>query len=251
MRNESNEKPYFLKRVVAYLIDLILVMLLSTSITMVFINTDNYRNRTEELMNLTKSYSEGKITKEEYSAQFDEMNYFVTKEGVGTSIVTCSVSLVYYVILCYFCHGITLGKYIMKIRIVGNNDKKLTIGHFLIRALLVNLILSNLISIIFVSTMNQSTFVSIYPKVSNVLTIFLLATLLCMTYRNDGRGLHDILASTKVISTKEKKIKEEVKEEIKEEVKDEVVEAKVIEEKKLSNKKSTNKKSTKKTGGKK
>ena len=125
----NREKPYFLRRIVAYLIDIIFVMLLSTAITMVFINTERYQKRTEELMNLTKSYSEGKITKEEYSKQFDEMNYYVTKDGVGTSIVTCSVSLVYFVVLCYFCHGITLGKYIMKLRIVGNNDKKLNIKH--------------------------------------------------------------------------------------------------------------------------
>ena len=236
MKKGNSEKPYFLKRIVAYLIDIIFVMLLSTVITMVFINTEGYQKRTEELMGLTKSYAAGEITKEEYSTQFDEMNYFVTKEGVGTSIVTCSVSVVYFVILCYFCHGITLGKYIMKLRIVGNNDKELNIGHFLIRALFVNLILSNLISIIFVSTMNQSTFINIYPKASNALTIFLLATMLCMTYRNDGRGLHDLLAGTIVISTKEPKIKEEVKEE--------VVEANVIEEKKINKK--TTKKSTKK-----
>ncbi len=241
MNKENREKPYFLRRVVAYLIDIIFVMLLSTAITMVFMNTTQYQKRTEELMNLTKSYTSGEITKEQYSTQFDEMNYYLTKDGVGTTIVNCSVAVVYFVILCYFCHGITLGKYIMKLRIVSANEKELNMGHYLIRGLFANLILSNLVSIVFVLTMNKETFVSIYPKVSNVLTIILLATILFIMYRNDGRGLHDLLANTKVISTKEDKNNKD----------QEIKEAKVIEEKKVEKK--TPKKTTtkKKTGGKK
>lgn len=234
MNNTNIEKPSFLKRSVAYLIDIILVALLATAISMVFIDNTKYQGRTEELMSLTKNFTEGKITKEEYSEQFDTLNYYLTKEGVGTTIVNCSVAIVYYVILCYFCHGITLGKYLMKLQIVSANDKELNIGHYLLRGLFVNLILSNLVSIICVYTMNKDTFISIYPKASNVLTIFLLVTLLFMMYRNDGRGLHDLISNTKVISTKEPKIKEEVKEE--------VVEAKVIEEKKTTTKKNSSKK---------
>lgn len=241
MNKKNLDKPSFLKRVAAYLIDIIFVMLLSTAVSMVFVDSTEYQKQTEKLMDLTKKYTANEISKEDYTKEFDDLNYQVTKAGVNTSIVTCSTGIVYYVILCYFCNGITLGKYLMKLRIVSANDKKLNIGHFLIRALLVNLILSNLVSIIFISTMSKDTFISIYPKVSNVLTIFLLATMMFVTYRNDGRGLHDLIANTKVIDTKEPKVKEKV---------DEIEEAKVIEEKKVEEKKTT-KKSTKKTGGKK
>ena len=205
---------------------------------MLFIDNTNYKAQTERLMQLTSKYTSNEITKEEYTKQFDELNYYLTKEGVGTTIVNCSVALVYYVILCYFCHGITLGKYLMKLRIVSSNDKELNMGHYLIRGLLADLILSNLISVIFVYAMNKDTFVSIYPKASNVITVFLLASIIFMMYRNDGRGLHDLASNTKVINTKVK-LEEEVKEEIKE--------ANVIEEKKVNNtKKKTTKKSTKK-----
>lgn len=239
MNNEQREKPYFLRRIVAYLIDILFVVLLSTAVSMVFINNAKYQQRSKQLMNLTKMYSNGEITKEEYSEQFDTLNYHLTKEGVGTSIINIGVSLVYYVILCYFCHGITLGKYLMKLRIVSSNEKKLNIGHYLIRGLFANLILSNIVSVVFVLTMNQSTFSSIYPKVSNVLTLFLLATMLFMMYRSDGRGLHDLMANTKIISTKETKVKPIV---------EEIVDAKVIEEKevKKTTKKTTTKKTTKK-----
>lgn len=228
----DREKPYFIKRVVAYAIDFIIVTLLATVLSMILIkNTASYQQKTEQLLELTRKYTAGEISKEQYSKDFDELNYYVTREGVGTTIINCSTAIVYYVILCYFCHGITLGKYLMKLRIVSNNSKDLNIGNYLIRGLFVNLILSNLVSVIFVYTMSKSTFVSIYPKVSSVLTLFLLVTVLFIMYRNDGRALHDLMANTKVISTKGTK----------EENNDSVKEAEVITEKKTTRKRNTKK----------
>jgi uncharacterized RDD family membrane protein YckC len=242
MKNDINrEKPLFIKRVGAYLIDIIIVTLLATVISMIFIKNENYQKRSDELMKLTKDYTAGEITREEYSKEFDNLNYYVTKEGVGTTIINCSVAIVYYVVLCFFCHGITLGKYLMKLQIVSANEKELNMGNYLLRGLFANLILSNLVSIIFVYSMSKDTFVSVYPKVSSVLSLFILVTILVIMYRNDGRGLHDLLANTKVISTKEDKNNKD----------QEIKEAKVIEEKKVEKK--TPKKTTtkKKTGGKK
>ena len=237
----NREKPYFFRRVVAYLIDIIFVTLLATAISMVFIDTTKYRAKSDELMDLTRLYTEKKITQEEYSKQFDELNYHLTKEGVGTSIVNCSVAIVYYVILCFFCHGITLGKYLMKLQIVSANEKELNMGNYLIRGLFANMILSNLVSIIFISLMKKETFISVFPKVSSVLSLFLLVTLLFIMYRNDGRGLHDLMSNTKVISTKT--VKHKVEQE------NDVVDAKVIEEKPTTNKEK--KKTSTKKGSKK
>ena len=234
MNNEVREKPYFLKRVVAYLIDIILVVMLATTISMIFqfTQTSDEKSASAEWLELVKKYNNKEITQEEYEKQSNELNYYLAKETVGTTIVICSVSLVYYVIMCYFCHGITLGKYLMKLRIVSANDKELNIGNYLIRALFADLILSYLLNIISVYALSKETFINIYLKASSVITLFLLATVLFIMYRNDGRGLHDLLANTKIISTKEKKENKEV------------VEAKVIEEKKIEKK--TTKKNTKK-----
>lgn len=217
----NRKKPYFLKRAVAYLIDLIIVLLLAGIISTIFVNNENYKSESNKLMELTKSYTEGKITKEEYTKEFDNVNYYLTKDSTEVTIINLGVAIIYFVVLCYYCGGITLGKYLMKLRIVSANDKKLNIGHFLLRSLLVNLLLSNIMSIILVLTLNKDTFISVYPKVSNTLTILLLATVVFIMYREDGRGLHDLVASTQVISTKEEKKNNEF-----------INEANVIEEKK-------------------
>ena len=84
-----------------------------------------------------KKATDGEITKEEYSEQYEVLNYYLTKDGVGSSIVNCSVALVYYVVMCFFCQGITLGKYLLKLRIVSANDKELNLGNYLIRGLII------------------------------------------------------------------------------------------------------------------
>ena len=229
----NKKKPYFLRRIIAYLIDLIIVLLLAGIISTIFVNNDNYKKESNKIMELTKSYTEGTITKEEYTKEFDTANYYLTKDSIGVTVINTCIAIIYYVILCYFCGGVTLGKYIMKLRIIGANDKKLNIGHFLLRSLFVNLILSNLASIILVLTLNKDIFIKVYPRVSNTLTIFLLVTLIFTMYREDGRGLHDIIANTKIISTKEDK-KEDINQE-------KIIDANVINEKKTKNKNSKKK----------
>lgn len=240
----NREKPYFLKRSIAYLIDLIIVSLLASLITLIFIgnNTKNV-NYTTELLSLRDQLSKKEITEEAYIEKSNDLTYLNSKSNVGMTLTVVGVSLVYYVILCYFCNGITLGKYLMKLQIVSNKDKKLNMLNYLIRGLLINLILMYTLDSVLVLTLNKESFVAVYSIISYVLTLFLLATLLFVMYREDGRGLHDIIAGTKIISTKELKVKENIPEE--------VVEAKVIEEKKTVKKESKPKKSTKKVGGKK
>lgn len=221
----NKKKVPLYKRIIAYVIDLLIVTLLSGLLSMVFANNVDYKRDSDKLVDITNRYAAGEMTKEEYTKELEDVNYYMTKDSNSVTIINCSIALLYYVILCYYCKGITLGKYLMKIRIVSASNKKLNLGNYLIRALFINLILANLLSIIMVLVLPKETFIAIYSKVSSVLTIFLLVTILVSTYREDGRGLHDLLAGTNVINIKD--LPEE-KEEIK---KDEIVEAQIEEKK--------------------
>ncbi len=251
----NKEKPTFFRRTVAYVIDLFIVLLLSSIIyTMVYGNDtssvkyiEDLRVITEKMGNTKEKLDKEEITQEEYDQAYeeyvkerDDLYYINSKDTVGQSIAIVGVSLVYYVILCFYCKGITLGKYIMKLKIVSAKDKELNIGNYLLRALFVNMVLSQLFTIACVYLMNKELFLAVHPKVSEVLSIFLLVTILVIMYRDDGRGLHDLIAGTKIISTKEAKVKE--KEETKDNV-EKVEEATVIDEKSI--KKPTKKKTKK------
>ena len=239
------------KRAIAYFIDLMIVAILSSLLSLVFTNAEKNSVNSQKLVDLTNQVVEKKITTEEYYKEFDAINYEVTLEGIPTTVITCVVIVIYYVVLSYFCHGITLGKYLMKLKIVSAKDKELSIGNYLLRCLIVNLLLTNLSSVILVKLLTKASYISVYPKVSNAFTLLLLVSMIMLMYREDGRGLHDFMAGTKIVRMNEEM---EIN---KENVQEEVNEAKVLEEKidvvteKKETKKTKTKKKTNKTGGKK
>ena len=221
----KTNKPGTHKRVIAYLIDLIIITLLSGILTVVIIDNTKYEEKENELVELLTKFTNKEITQEEYLETYDNLNYELTKESVGVTVITCVMSLVYYVVLCYYCKGVTLGKYFMKIRIVSNNGKKLTILNYFLRSLVINMILSHALTILLIKVLSKSQFISVYTYVQNALSILILASLLLIMYRNDGRGIEDFMGNTKVINFKDEELE---KEEVKEEVKDAVI----VEEKK-------------------
>ena len=226
----NKKKVPLYKRVIAYVIDLLIVTLLSGLLSMVFANDIDYKRDSDKLVDITSRYAAGEMTREEYTKEFEDVNYYMTKDSNSVTIINCGMALLYYVVLCYYCKGITLGKYLMKIKIVSANDKPIKLWNYLVRALFVDLILSNLLSIIMVLTLPKETFIAIYSKISSLLTIFLLVTILVSTYREDGRSLHDLIAGTNVISTKDLPKEEKVME------KEEIVEAKIEEKKSITSK---------------
>lgn len=205
----NRKKPFVYKRVIAYIIDLLIITIISGILTIIFTDNTAYEKDSQKLVELTTKLTNNEIDTDEYYKQFDNLNYDLTKDSVAVTSITCGVSIVYFVIMCYFCHGITLGKYIMKLRIVSNNDKELNILNYLLRSLVINNILSNLLSIILVNTLSKNGFTSIYSKVSNGFTLLLVLSFILIMYRNDGRGVQDFMGNTKVINLKEIEDKKE------------------------------------------
>ena len=208
----NKKKPFAYKRVTAYVIDLLIVTLISGILTIVFTDNSAYEKDTDRMMDLTKKYTTKEISEEEYYKQFDELNYQLTLDSVGVTAITCGVSIIYYVILCYYCHGITLGKYIMKIKIASANGKKLNLGNYLLRCLVINMVLSNLLNIILVESLSKTSFLSIYSKVSNGFTLLLLLSFILIMYREDGRGVEDFMGNTKIINIKDEEVSNNVEE---------------------------------------
>lgn len=192
------------KRITAYLVDIILITFISSLITFVIPTNENYNKLIKQFSNLTEEYANQKITKEEYLVKGNDINYSLSKETVAESIVTLVITITYFVVFTYFMNGETIGKKIMKIKITSNNRKKLTMNNYLIRSLIINSILLQFISILTILFLDKKTYLSIYSIISNLFSIIFVVSLMMILFRKDGRGLHDILANTKVISTEKK-----------------------------------------------
>ena len=187
------------KRILAYFVDIIIISSISSLILFIIPKDEEYQNMYDNYINLVNDYTNKKIELREFNNKVDNSIYIINKSTVDVSIVTIVLSISYFVVLGYFFNGQTLGKRIMKLKLVSNKDKDLSMNQLLIRSLFINSILVNILQVFCILIFSKS----IYLKINNVLTYtFGLVDLIifCMIlFRKDNRGLHDLLANTKVL----------------------------------------------------
>lgn len=250
-----------LKRVMAYIIDvLIFSIVLTPIINWSVINpyVDEYTENYSEYTELVEQSNAGEIDTEtdEYKDKIVDLNYNINKYKVISSSISVVGFLLYFAVLQWALKGQTIGKKIMKIRVVANNeDKKLNVGNYILRSLILNNIIFSIILIIGVYIFKALGYYTLSMVVSYLQLLVMSLIMLMVVLRKDYRGLHDFVAGTKVIdlavpvqdetSLEKEEVEEKQVIEVKEYVKDED-EKKVSTNNKNKKKKSNNKGKSKK-----
>lgn len=241
-----------LKRIGAYLIDIILVSVVATLLTAnPYINKDykkytkTYEEYNEEynkysdyytklenyyedkelskkeynklikldnsyLKILKEKYKDRKLTEEEYNEVIESLNlqyqdidinysYKLLKYSLIPTIVNLMSIMLYFIVMQFYFGGQTLGKKILKLKVVSNNDKKLSIVNYLIRSLVVNELFINILNVICLLVLSKGNYLT-YNKIIYVVTYILeMAILFTIVFDKHNRGLHDYISNTKVI----------------------------------------------------
>lgn len=244
-----------LKRIGAYFIDMMVVMLITQCLSGIpFINKqlDNYNKYYQEYSNALKEYSEfklelqnsfkdekitekeyskiikisddykqeiekfyddKKITKKEYKTINKNMdNHYlkiykklyskVEKNSICYFIIYLITTIFYFVFFNYYTNGETLGKKIFHLKIVNNkdNNKKVSILSYIIRAIFLYQPIYYIIKLICVMTLNGNDYYSVTSIVYDIQYYLQFIIILTVMIKMDGRGLHDLLAGTRVAS---------------------------------------------------
>ena len=153
--------------------------------------------------NLSKYYEDSKLEGEvekDYQKKYEDLAYKIAKNSSISSAIYIIVTILYFGIFNLVTDGQTLGKKIFKLKIVSSDDGKPNIVSYLIRSVLLYNTIYYLVSLIGIYTLNKEN----YYLVTNIvyqIQYYIQIIIICMVMlRTDGRGLHDILAKTKVIS---------------------------------------------------
>ncbi|MBQ8892434.1 MAG: RDD family protein [Bacilli bacterium] len=193
-------RPFSYKRIIAYFIDIILVTSVATALTYFLPENKEYNKSMNEYTALVSDFANESIEQEEFFNRTTDLIYSINRNSVTVTIVTTVLTIFYFVVFAYFMNGQTLGKKLMNIKIVSNNKKKLTMNNYLIRGLIINSILMNIISVIIVLGLDKTSYLKVNDMLTYLYGIFMVLTFGMILFREDRRGLHDILARTKVIN---------------------------------------------------
>ena len=195
------KKPTF-RRILAFIIDMMIVSIISSAIASIgFINptldkyNEAYDSYTEYLQNGLDTKNVSNILNSE---EYKDITYNINYYGRYGTIITLVVTVIYFVVFQYFTNGYTGGKKLLNIKI-ESEDGKLKVHQLLLRSLIINNVLTTTLALIALFVLSKGTF----AKVGNYIDVLemglVFASFALVLYRQDGKGLHDLLAKTKVV----------------------------------------------------
>ena len=188
-----------IKRACAYLIDLMLVLIISslfTGIEALNPNADKYEETYDKYKTIISNTTDiNTINNEEIM----NVTYDMSKYGLSVSVINLVVTFLYFVVFQYMNNGKTVGKMLMKIKVVSKDRKKLKFDQILLRAIIINSILSSLILVIVLAFASKSVYLSRSRYIQFVDMTLVFASIIMILFKADGRGLHDIIGRTEVI----------------------------------------------------
>lgn len=207
-----------LRRMIAYIFDIMAISLISSALSMSSLNpnidkieslTSGYTERVESLNNdiseLDSEKDSEKIDKlsKEFYEYYEGYLYKQTRLSIFEGIVTVSSIILYYVVFALFFGGETVGKRLMKIKVVNRDGKSVGFVNLLLRTIILYRMIITILNITFSYVFGLKNFLTSYNILYYVSMGIEMAIILMTLIRKDGRGLHDVVAGTKVIDIKE------------------------------------------------
>jgi len=186
----------FLKRILAYLVDCIILFFVITILNLFIPVNGNAEELSNKLLDLTNNYMEQKITIEEFNDEAETLNYEITKATYISSIVSIAVYILYFVVFQAYNNGQTLGKKLFKLQVVKKDDSMVDMNTLLIRCLIPYGILVNFILVIFILFAGKGLYNNVSTILNNIHMTIIFITLIMMMFKS--KGIHDYLARTKV-----------------------------------------------------
>lgn len=196
-------KAQFSKRCFAYIIDVFIVLVLSSLITGLIPISEKAQNLTETLNDVVNKTTEKEISITEYNKLLKDINYDLSKETIITSLITIVIYLLYFVVLPMYNNCQTFGKKMMKLELKTLDGGKPTINNLLFRALILYGLANNLIGLILIMFLKKSSYINVTSVLNTFQTSIIVISIVMMIISKDGRGIHDLVGNTVVVNKEE------------------------------------------------
>ena len=193
-----------LRRIGAYIIDYLLILLILTALLqMRFLhpNYEEYAKASAEVQDLIDKAIEEQDVNYTSSQEYMEASYNLQKNAIVPSILTVGVYLLYYVGFTLWTKGQTLGKKAFRIKIVDEeNEESLKWYRLLLRETVLYNILFQILLLILLAVASKGIYLRVSSIVNLIANGILIVSVVMLVLRKDKKTIHDFLAKTSVVA---------------------------------------------------
>ena len=199
-------KSTFMQRLLAYLIDYIIISLIFSLFALSFNTTtlNDINDQINETMNKIVNIDTEKDNLEQLNNQLIDLQYKYQQESKTATAISLLITFVYFTIFQYLNKGQTIGKKILKIKVVNKEEKEPNFLTMFLRTFIVQGILTTTISLLAIFILTKELYMETYVILNSTMSIFVVVCALMVLYRKDRRGLHDMMAGSQVIKEESK-----------------------------------------------
>ena len=187
------------RRICAYAIDYIFIILLSTMVSGIrFLNPsyDNYVNAYDEYATMYEKIADGDLELVN-SNEFKDIYYNLDKYSVSVSISTIVIYLLYFVGFQKWNHNQTLGKKAFNIAVTSKNEK-VTVWQMLLRSIIIYNIVFEVLSLLSLWIFDANTYLYIDMTLTFIAGIFFYINGGIVIFSKKHLGIHDLICKTEV-----------------------------------------------------
>lgn len=190
------------KRIVAYMIDTVLITLVILFLTFILKN-NNMQVLEEESQLLNQSFLSKEVGFSTYLNHYSSIMYDMDRNQMLIHFLSILIMTFYFVFLPYKWNGMTLGKKWMGIRI--NKEEGVDQVHYFLRAFLINGLGYFILSFLFVLFLPAFSYFLTISILGILQIILVITSLFMLLYSKRGKSLEDTLTGTEVIPIDEVK----------------------------------------------
>lgn len=197
----NNNRALLVQRLVAFMIDVMIVSMIVSVISYPFHDFEKVENTEKEASQLMEKYMYSEIDIEDFISQYVDIYYQMARDNGFVSLLSIFVGICYYVVYQIYHKGQTVGKKLMKIRIVSDQGD-LFMNQMIMRSFLANFILINLVSFLLMLFSSKYTYFYSSGVLELIQYIIVFISVFMIVFRKDGCAVHDLLVQTKVVREK-------------------------------------------------
>ena len=199
IEDSNKNKALFIQRLCAFFVDAIIIAFVASFIASPFINIDKVEKLNEQTEEIAENFVQQEIDFNEYTVEYANITYDLSKTLGAQSLITITIGILYYVVFQLYMGGRTLGKMLLKIKVVSTSGSELTMNQMLFRSFIANSILLDILSMVFIIFADREVFFYCYGIFSLIQNVIVFVSLFTIMYGKEGLAIHDKLVHTKVI----------------------------------------------------